>query len=402
MADFLTAAEAARRLGVKPATLYAYVSRGVLSRVRAPDGRASLFGVEEVERLARRGRPRRPVGIADITVESAITEITGDSLRFRGLDATSLAVSRTFEEVAELLWTGDFRPTRQPWRARPAALAVARAAQDALPAGTLPLERLQVIVPAMAATDPLRLQLDRPAVLAVGRNIIAGMVDCLPADGPAGSDESVAGRLWSRLCDRRPVPGLLRALSAALVLLADHELAASTLAVRAAASVRADPYAVVGTGLGAMSGALHGGASLIAETLMAAASGPDDVPRVVAELLRRGERVPGFGHFVYRRGDPRAIALLDLVRRAAPKSTQLAVADAMFAEVRQKSLPEPNVDFAIATLARVAGMIRGAGEAIFAVARTAGWIAHALEAYDGPGPLRPRAVYTGRPAADGS
>jgi citrate synthase len=402
MADFLTAAEAARRLGVKPATLYAYVSRGVLSRVRAPDGRASLFGAEEVERLARRGRPRRPVGIADITVESAITEITGDSLRFRGLDATSLAVSRTFEEVAELLWTGDFRPAREPWRARPAALAVARAAQDALPTGTLPLERLQVIVPAMAATDPLRLQLDRPAVLAVGRNIIAGMVDCLPSDGPAGSDESVAGRLWSRLCDRRPVPGLLRALSAALVLLADHELAASTLAVRAAASVRADPYAVVGTGLGAMSGALHGGASLIAETLMAAASGPDDVPRVVAELLRRGERVPGFGHFVYRRGDPRAIALLDLVRRAAPKSTQLAVADAMFAEVRQKSLPEPNVDFAIATLARVAGMIRGAGEAIFAVARTAGWIAHALEAYDGPGPLRPRAVYTGKPAADGS
>ena len=295
MADFLTAAEAARRLGVKPATLYAYVSRGVLSRVRAPDGRASLFGAEEVERLARRGRPRRPVGIADITVESAITEITGDSLRFRGLDATSLAISRTFEEVAELLWTGDFRPAREPWRARPAALAAARAAQAALPAGTLPLERLQVIVPAMAATDPLRLQLDRPAVLAVGRNIIAGMVDCLPSDGPAGSDESVAGRLWSRLCDRRPAPGLLRALSAALVLLADHELAASTLAVRAAASVRADPYAVVGTGLGAMSGALHGGASLSAETLMAAASGPDDVPRVVANCCAGARGSPASG-----------------------------------------------------------------------------------------------------------
>jgi citrate synthase len=151
----------------------------------------------------------------------------------------------------------------------------------------------------------------------------------------------------------------------------------------------------------AMSGALHGGASLGAETLMAAASGPDDVPRVVAELLRRGEKVPGFGHFVYRGGDPRAVLLLDLVRRAEPKSGQLAVADAVFAEVRQKSLPEPNIDFAIATLVRVAGMVRGAGEAIFAVARTAGWIAHALEAYSGPGPLRPRAVYTGRPAVGG-
>ena len=412
MADFLTAAEAARRLGVKPATLYAYVSRGVLSRVRAPDGRASLFGAEEVERLARRGRPRRPAGVADITVESAITEITGDSLRFRGLDATRLAVSRTFEEVAELLWTGEFRSAREPWRARPAALAAGRAAQAALPAGTLPLERLQVIVPAMAATDPLRLQLDRSAVIAAGRNIIAGMVDCLPSRrSPTSRRTSRTGRSAGRLIRPRPSPGgcgqalrrrpgLMRALSAALVLLADHELAASTLAARAAASVRADPYAVVGTGLGAMSGALHGGASLGAETLMAAASGPDDVPRVVAELLRRGEKVPGFGHFVYRGGDPRAILLLDLVRRAAPKSGQLAVADAVFAEVRQKSLPEPNIDFAIATLVRVAGMVRGAGEAIFAVARTAGWIAHALEAYSGPGPLRPRAVYTGRPAAD--
>ena len=416
MADYLTAAEAARRLGVKPATLYAYVSRGVLSRVRAPDGRTSLFGAEEVEQLARRGRPRRPAGVADITVESAITEITGDSLRFRGLDTTRLAVSRTFEEVADLLWTGEFpsgrESGREPWRARPAALAAGRAAQAALPAGTLPLERLQVIVPAMAATDPLRLQLDRPAVIAAGRNIIAGMVDCLPGDVTSAAGESVAGRLWSRLCagngpgngpgsgQGRPAPGLMRALSAALVLLADHELAASTLAARAAASVRADPYAVVGTGLGAVSGALHGGASLGAETLMAAASGPDDVPRVVAELLRRGEKVPGFGHFVYRGGDPRAVLLLDLVRRAAPKSGQLAVADAVFAEVRQKSLPEPNIDFAIAALVRVAGMVRGAGEAIFAVARTAGWIAHALEAYSGPGPLRPRAVYTGRPAAD--
>jgi citrate synthase len=435
MTDFLTAAQAAQRLGVKPATLYAYVSRGVLSRDKAADGRGSLFDAEEVERLARRGRPRRPAGAMDITVESAITEITGDRLRFRGHDAPRLAVSRAFEDVAELLWTGELPPERAArtgaWRATPAALAAGRAAQAALPAGTLPLERFQVIVPAMAVTDPLRLHLDPPAVSAAGRSIIAGMVDCLPVlasrapagptspgpvpagsapagSAPAGSapadagrttpapDQPIADRLWSRLCDRRPSPALRRALSAALVLLADHELAASTLAARVAASVRADPYAVVTTGLGAMSGALHGGASLGAETLLAAASRPEDVPRVVGELLRRGEKVPGFGHFVYRGGDPRAILLLDLVRRAAPKSAQLAVAEAVLAEVRRKSLPEPNIDFAIATMARVAGMIRGSGEAVFAVARTAGWIAHALEAYAGPGPLRLRAVYTGR------
>ena len=443
MTEFLTAAEAAQRLGVKPATLYAYVSRGVLRRDHAADGRRSLFDSDEVERLARRGRPRRPAGTADITVESAITEITADWLWYRGLDVIRLATSRTFEDVAELLWTGELpaspggRPSRTPpraaqpgrgarsaqpgraarparppgsapWRATAAALAAGRGAQAALPAGTLPLERFQVIVPAMAATDPLRLQLDPAAVLAAGRSIIAGLVDCLPpaasdypiSDYPS-TDYPIVDRLWPRLCERRPSPALRRALSAALVLLADHELAASTLAVRVAASVRADPYAVVETGMGAMSGALHGGASLGAETLLAAAGGPGDVPRVVGELLRRGEKVPGFGHLVYRTGDPRAVLLLDLVRRAAPKSGQLAVAEAVLAEVRRKSLPEPNIDLAIATLARVAGMVRGSGEAIFAVARTAGWIAHALEAYAGPGPLRPRAVYTGRPPVAG-
>ena len=350
------------------------------------------------------GRPRRPAGALDITVESAITEITADRLRYRGLDVTRLAVTRAFEEVAELLWTGEFPFARPSWLATPAALAAGRAAQAALPPGTRPLDRLQVIVPATAATDPLRLQLDPTAVLAAGRNLIAAMVDAPPAPprapAPPAQGDSIAERLWPKLCERRPAPDLLRALSAALVLLADHELAASTLAARTAASVRADPYAVVGTGLGAMSGALHGGASLGAEILIAAARGPGDVPRVVGELLRRGEKVPGFGHVIYRGGDPRAILLLNLVRRAAPKSGQLAVAEAVLAEIRQKALPEPNIDLAIATLARVAGMITGAGEAIFAVARTAGWIAHALEAYAGDGPLRPRAVYVGRPAVD--
>ena len=396
MTEFLTAAQAAERLGVKPATVYAYVSRGVLRRDRAADGRSSLFDSHEVERLARRGRPRRPAGVADITVESAITEIAGDRLRYRGLDVMRLATSRSFEDVAELLWTGEFPATRPgrgaraaqppgsaPWRATPAALAAGRGAQAALPSGTLPLERLQVIVPAMAATDPLRLQLDPAAVIAAGRSIIAGLVECLPpaaqpsvaqpsatlppaapdypiSDYP-GTDYPITDRLWSRLCDRRASPALRRALSAALVLLADHELAASTLAARAAASVRADPYAVVETGMGAVSGALHGGASLGAEALLAAASSPADVPRVVGELLRRGEKVPGFGHFVYRAGDPRAVLLLDLLRRAAPKSGPLAVAEAVLAEVRRKSLPEPNIDFAIATLVQMAGMIRVRG-----------------------------------------
>jgi citrate synthase len=214
---------------------------------------------------------------------------------------------------------------------------------------------------------------------------------------------------------KRPDPGLLGALRAAMALLADHELAASTFAAWMTASVRADPYAVVATGLGALGGAPHAnsrhavaydGASLAAETMLAAAREPGDAVRVVGDLLRRGERIPGFGDFApghhgtrdldgVRQADPRATALLDLTRKVAPRSARYAVADAVLAETRRRALPEPTIDFALATLASVAGMIPGAGEAIFAVARTAGWIAHALEEYAKNVPLRPRTVYTG-------
>jgi citrate synthase len=213
----------------------------------------------------------------------------------------------------------------------------------------------------------------------------------------------MAARLWPKLSPVDPQPAMLDALRAALVLLADHELAASTLAARVAASVRADPYAVVATGLGAVGGALHGGAALGAEAMLAEVREPGQAPRVIGDRLRRGERIPGLGHFVYRKGDPRGTFLLALLRDAvsahdpgAPQGPRaLAAADAVLAEAHRRRLPEPNIDFALATLVAATGMIKGAGEAIFAVARTAGWIAHALEEYARGTPLRPRAVYIG-------
>lgn len=445
--EWIGAAEAARRLGIKQASLYSYVSRGVLTRRRSADGRASLFHPGEVEGLARRGRPRRAPGASELVIETELTEIADGHLRYRGMDAIALAAGRSFEEVAGLLWTGSLGETAvgPAWQATDAAVAAGTAAQAALPAGTLPLERLAVIVPAMAATDPLRLHLEPAAVIAAGRCLIAGMVECLPAaaslsDGPvrasapgpapgaaagravagsavagsaaarsgAGSAAassakggSIAERLGPRLGAGRLGPGLTDALGAALVLLADHELAASTLAARVAASVRADPYAVVASGLGALGGSLHGGASLGAEVMLASASRPADAARVVGDLLRRGERIPGFGHLVYQAGDPRAVALLGIIRRVAAGSQRLAVAEAVLAEARRRALPEPNIDFALATLAGVADMIPGAGEAVFAVARVAGWIAHALEEYARNTPIRPRGIYTG-PAAPNS
>jgi citrate synthase len=194
-------------------------------------------------------------------------------------------------------------------------------------------------------------------------------------------------------------------LDAALVLVADHELAASTVAARVAASVRADPYAVAAAGLATVSGSLHGGASLAVEALLAEIERPGLAPRqaklqagrVLGERLRRGERLRGLGHPLYPDGDPRAAYLLARLRRAAGGSPRMAVVDALLAATRRRGLPPPNVDLALAALGHVTGMTRGAGEAIFAVARVAGWIAHALEEYERATPIRLRAVYTGPP-----
>jgi citrate synthase len=399
----LSTAEAAARLGVKPATLYAYVSRGLLRRERAPDGRTSTFDPAELDRLARPGRARRgrrPA--AELVVPSALTAIVEGRPWYRGLAVPDLAGSRGFEEVAEWLWTARFPDPVPAWRAGRAALDAGRRAQAALPPTALPLERIRVIVAALAAGDELRLELHPAAVTAAGRALIAGLVDCLPHPGPRpgrrerrAADARVAARLWSGLCARDPEPGLVAVVDVALVLLADHELAASTVAARVAASVRADPYAVVSAGLATVSGTLHGGASLGIEALLDEIDRPDRAASVVGARLRRGERLRGFGHRLYPDGDPRARVLLAHLRDAAAGSPRLEVVDALLEATGRRGLPGPNVDLALAALAHVTGMTRGAGEAIFAIARTAGWIAHALEEYDRNTPIRPRAVYTG-------
>jgi citrate synthase len=408
----LSTAEAAARLGVKPATLYAYVSRGLLGRERSPDGRTSTFDPAEIDRLARPGRARRGRRpSSDLVVPSALTAIDHGLPWYRGMAVTDLAATRTFEEVAEWLWTGQLPdlpagPGGVPWRAGEGALDAGRRAQAALPATALPLERIRVIAAALAAGDELRLELHPAAVTAAGRSLIAGLVDCLPRPGPPPGGPArvpptgpgagpIAARLWDGLSSLDPEPGLVGVLDTALVLLADHELAASTVAARVAASVRADPYAVASAGLATVSGTLHGGASLGIEALLDEIDRPERAATVVGARLRRGERLRGFGHRLYPDGDPRARFLLTRLRATAAGSPRMQVVDALLEATTSRGLPEPNVDLALAALAHVSAMTRGAGEAIFAIARTAGWIAHALEEYARNTPIRPRALYTG-------
>jgi citrate synthase len=360
-----------------------------------------------VDRLARPGRPRRgrrPAG--ELVLRSGLTAIDQGLPWYRGLAVPELAGTRGFEEVAEWLWTGRFPDPVPTWRAGRAALDAGRRAQAALPAAALPLERIRVIAAALAAGDELRLELHPAAVTAAGRALVAGLVDSLPHPGPAPAGRGgrrgrrapggpIAARLWRRLSVLDPEPELVGVVDAALVLLADHELAASTVAARVAASVRADPYAVVSAGLATVSGTLHGGASLGIEALLAEIDRPERAASVVGTRLRRGERLRGFGHRLYPDGDPRARALLARLRGAAAGSARLEAVEALLEAAHRRGLPDPNVDLALAALAQVTGMTRGAGEAIFATARSAGWIAHALEEYDRNTPVRPRAVYTG-------
>jgi citrate synthase len=230
------------------------------------------------------------------------------------------------------------------------------------------------------------------------RALLATLVDGLPAVGAKRGEPArrrLAARLWPKLAPVASNPARVRALDAALVLLADHELASSTLAARVAASTRSDPYDVVLAGLGAVSGPLHGGAGTSAHRMLVHARSTGSPERAVGEALTTYGTLPGFGHALYPDGDPRARCLLELLDPLLG-TRDTAIVDQTLAAAAITSPQPPNVDFALAALAFSAGMAADAIEAIFALARIAGWIAHALEEYaETPLRFRTRAIYVG-------
>jgi citrate synthase len=223
------------------------------------------------------------------------------------------------------------------------------------------------------------------------------LVDCLPELGPPGrNDTPIAHRLWCRLSATAPTPARVAALNSALVLLADHEMAASTFAARVTASTWADPYLVVLSGMATLAGPLHGGASRLVRAMLrdAVATSPE---AAIGALLRNSGGIPGTGHIVYLRQDPRASALMDAVKRTRPPAALWRTAQDTINLAAAHQGPLPNIDFAIGLLEEAFEMPDGAGEAIFSVARTAGFIAHAIEEYEHQLRYRPRAAYTGPP-----
>ena len=256
MEQWLTSAEAAARLGVKRATLYSYVSRGLLERVVGLDGRSSRFDPEGVDRLRTRSR-NRGEGEVGILVASGITQVADGELRVRGRNLIGLSAETRFEEAADWVWGAE--PHGQ-WPNGDEGGDLARRVQDLLPDSAPMIDRLRVAVSVASATDPLRNDLSPSSVRGVGRRVIDLMVDSLPLV-TGKRDGDLADRLWCRLAPRRSNARQRAVLNRALVLLLDHGLASSTLGVRVAASVRADPYSAVAAGLGILGGRLHGAAS---------------------------------------------------------------------------------------------------------------------------------------------
>jgi citrate synthase len=379
-ARWLTAEEASTWLGVLRPTLYSYVGRHHIGVAVAPgDPRRSVYDAADVRRLAERnrvGRSRRAVAESTIKygepiLASAITRIENGCPKYRGSDAIALATDATLEDVAALLWQVDNLPQSQAKAAWPKTRIATGEAKNCIAA----LAQLATAGRWARATesvlpDAIRI-LDQVAWAA------AGLPGCVVS--PSGLP--MHARLAATWGHGPKAADLIRR---ALVLVADHELNASTYAARVVASTRAPIGACVLAGLGALSGPRHGGATDEIRALLtdpAVIANPADA---VATRQARGERIPGFGHPLYPHGDPRAAALLS---RLPQRGHAYGLIDAM----KRTTDVAPNIDFALVVLENELQLPSGAAFSLFATGRTVGWIAHILEQWLADVLIRPRA-----------
>jgi citrate synthase len=392
---YLTAREAAAALGISTASLYAYVSRGLV-RSESGSGRSRRYRADDVAALRRR-RDRDPTAAAETALsfgapvlDSAITLILDGRLYYRGQDAAVLARQASIREVAALLWEADaarvFAGDNLP------ALGADFAAARQAVAGLAPADRALVLLPIAAAGDLRALDVTAPAVAATGgrllRLLAAIVAETEPSPRPI---DAVLAEAWGLGAAARPL------LRAALILCADHEFNVSAFTARCVVSAGASPYNAVIAGIAALQGARHGGASERADAFLGSALAAADPGALAAQYLRRGERLPGFGHPLYPQHDPRARVLLELLAEGGwplvePGARVIAAVAALIGR-------RPNIDVALALLRRALGLPEGAALALFMLGRSIGWLAHVAEQYADGRLIRPRARYTGPPVA---
>ncbi len=377
MSDWLKAGEALARLGVRPQTLYAYVSRGAVHAEPDPrDPRRSRYRASDIAALAhRKARGRKAADVAadaiawgEPVLASAITTVADGRLYYRGRDAVRLAETETLESVARLLRGGEGAPVRRTLRPAPPNVPTMRGRAFAA------LAARAATAASMRGLAPAALGIEAATLLDIVADAVTGEIG-------GGPIHDRLGRAWgagARGADR---------IRRALVLLADHELNASTFAARVTASTGASLSACVLAGLAALSGPLHGGMAARVGRLADEAERAGPTEAVAARLAHR-RPAPGFGHPLYPDGDPRARALLGAFETPAPL-------EALRAAVEAATGARDNVDFALVALSRSLSLPADAPFALFAVARAAGWIAHAMEQAATGALIRPRARYVG-------
>lgn len=397
--ELVTAPEACRLLGISTATLYAYVSRGLLSSRPGPDHRSRVYLRAEVERLAQRKRAGRGAarGAAQSldrglpVLETRISLIRPDSPYYRGQSAVAaVRAGATLEDIARLLWDcGEQDPFAAPF-----ATAWPQRVQDVASDASLPpIERALACIPLLALDVR---QAFNPA-LPVRREIAATLL------------RHNAALLVARAPDARPVHELLgdawrpgdadfaELVRAALVLCADHELNVSAFAARVVASTGAHLHATVCAGLSALSGPRHGGATMRAYALLRDALDSGDPAGFIASRWQRGEDLPGFGHVLYPQGDPRGAEVLRMLRQRRGDAPAMAHVETVIAAAEEASGQHPNIDGLLAALCFVHDLPTAPALVLFAAGRLAGWLAHAQEQQALGTLIRPRARYTGLP-----
>jgi citrate synthase len=387
---WITTTEAAQRLGVKRATLYAYVSRGLLQSQRRPGQQESLFDRAQIDALASASRPSgSPQAVLRFrSIATTVSSQLDGDLLYRGVPLIEVIALGSVEQAAALV-VGlsaaqsishgealDLQMLRTPTIPRDLHAFAAGIAR-------LPLERrLPVAVQLLAVADPLAGDIDAERVRSTALSVVPAALSlaagALPAARQTPETRDLARDLLRALGGREGSGAELRLARVLLVSLLDHGLTASTVAARVAASTRAGLHDCLAAAYAAMSGPLHGAAPIAAHALLA----PGLDPAVaVGRVVREHRGVAGFGHFLYPDGDPRADVVLEAVWRLPGTRPLRRRVEALSRVVAERTGARPNIDLASAAALHALDLPAEAGEVVFQAARSFGVAAHVVEEY---------------------
>lgn len=402
---FLTGAQAAEFLGVKAATLYAYASRGLIESIQASSGRERSYRLSELVRLRNSARGIRtakdsePAVWTGPLIKSSITELKEDGHRYRGLSALKLAAeNKPFELVAEILWDTDVGSLAEWTKSKPFSLP--KQLKKMISSDADYLDLLKLVLASLEATEAISPKLLADDIMPSSRRliismaIIAGYFEKRETFLSSGKFP-IAQTLLSGITGGKSTEKA-EAINRALVLCADHELNASALAARIAASCDATLFSCLLSALGTFSGSMHGAASRRAEDIISNSLKFKSASAWLKDYMKNAERIPGFGTDLYEGGDPRAKLLIETARSVSSKNKYLMRLIDIVDCVRDQIGAEPNLDVGLAAISYGLSLTPGSGSSIFAVSRSAGWIAHAIEQRMYGGVIRPRAKYIGR------